>query len=250
MSTALHYLGIASIFLGETQKWSIANFTNAARVALSYGFTSALVQVADSNTFWYEGITGGWRAVLSAVRDTGLVAIPCLYSHGRRKYPSMGRKYSLEQECVLLAALMSEYGIAVAEMRAEYNSKPQWGYDVCALLRDVPGLFGVTTWGFPSWQKWDGVLRGLTPRVDFYLPQVSNGFISTIYKRDFNLYHRPYYPVLNLSTDAGPNNIVTIAAESESPCICFRQFARLGEYAGPVREIVEMLRARQEEARV
>jgi hypothetical protein len=251
MTTALDHLGYASMFLGETQQWSLADFTHAAHTLRLYGFTSALVKVANGSTRWYGEIVGGWRSVLRSVKEAGIAAIPYLYSYGRRKYHMYSKVViSLESECEMLAELLGVCGIAVANMHAEYNNKPQWGQDVCRIMREVPGLLGVTTWGFPSWQKWDGVLRALNPRVDFYLPQVYSGFISTIYKRDFNLYRRPYYPVLNLSTDMGPNNIVAIAQESTSPCIAFRQYANLVKYAGPVSEIVGMLRARQEETRV
>jgi hypothetical protein len=245
MTTPLDYMGIAPLVLGpDTQLWRLEDFICTVRHALTYGFTSLLVQVANGPTRWYNHIAGGWHSVLQTVKEAGLAAIPYIHSNGRRKFHHKGGG-GLEIECEMLAELLGEYGIAVAHMHAEYNNKPEWGADMCRIMREVPGLFGVMSWGDPSWQKWDGVLRALNPCVDFYMPQVCNGFVSTIYKRDYNLYRRPYYPVLNMGVDAGPNNIVSIAAESGSPIVAFRQYARLARYAEPVREIIGMLKEQQ-----
>lgn len=228
-------LGKAPLFLGvETAAWGIAQFQQAAQVAKALGFTALFVKVADGATPWYANI-GGWRDVIAAVEGEGVNAIPYMYCYG----DTYG---GLRAEIALLSVALQKFGVVVADMESEYNGEVQWALTVRNTLMTEPGLFGVTTWADPQLQRWGDVLIALSPAVDFWLPQVYSDYLATQYKAQFEPLRTPYYPVLNLGGDFGPNNITQIANASQSPIVAFWEYQRAGgDYAGAIKAIIEAM---------
>lgn len=207
-------LGSTPLFLGvETQYWTLAQFQQATHAAKAIGVTSLLVKVADGTNEWYGGINGR-QQVLNAVIQAGLSAIPYTYCYG----DSFG---GLPGEIALLASIMQQNGIVIADMEAEYNGQTAWAQRVCNVLKGVSGAFSVTTWADPNLQTWQGVLSALAPCVDFFLPQVYSNFLAGVYQAQFAPYGRPYYPILNLGDDFGANDIIQIAKSTNKFIVGF-----------------------------
>lgn len=207
-------LGALPLFLGvETQYWNLAQFQQATQAAKAVGVTSLLVKVADGTNEWYGGINGR-QQILNAIIQAGLPAIPYTYCYG----DSFG---GLQGEIALLASIMQQNGIVIADMEAEYNGQVGWAQTVCNALKPVSGVFGVTTWADPNLQNWQGVLSALAPCVDFWLPQVYSNFLAGVYQDQFAPYGKPFYPVLNLGTDFGANDIIQIATTANKSIVGF-----------------------------
>ena len=131
-------LGAIPLFLGvETATWGLSDFANAATKAKALGVTSLLVKVADGGNRWYESI-GGYLPVLGAIKTAGVSAVAYTYSYGD-KFGAM------KTEIALLSEIMQRTGIVVADMEVEWNGHAAWATQMCAALKPVSGLFGVTT---------------------------------------------------------------------------------------------------------
>lgn len=224
-------LGSTPLFLGvETQYWSLAQFQQATQAAKALGVTSLLVKVADGTSEWYGGINGR-QQVLNAVIQAGLPAIPYTYCYG----DTFG---GLQGEIALLASIMQQNGIVIADMEAEFNGQVAWAQSVCNALKPVSGAFSVTTWADPNQQNWQGVLNALAPCVDFWLPQVYSNFLASVYQAQFAPYGRPFYPILNLGTDFGANDIIQIAATANKSIIGFWEYqAAITTHASIVQQL-------------
>lgn len=227
-------LGALPLFLGvETQYWNLAQFQQATQAAKAVGVTSLLVKVADGTAEWYGGINGR-QQVLNAIIQAGLPAIPYTYCYG----DSFG---GLSGEIALLASIMQQNGVVIADMEAEYNGQVGWAQTVCNTLKTVSGVFGVTTWADPNLQDWQGVLSALAPCTDFFLPQVYSNFLASVYQAQFALYGKPFYPVLNLGLDFGANDPLQIAIASKKTVIGFWEYQEaIGSYSGVVRQIAQL----------
>jgi hypothetical protein len=227
-------LGAYPLFLGvETIDWNLSQFLQAARNAKALGCTSLLVKIADGTNLWYTGI-GGWEAVLNTVDVTGIKAVPYLYCYGN----TFG---ALDSEDALLAAAMKHSGIVVADMEQQFNGESGWGSAVAAALKPVAGQFGVTTWADPELQSWLPVLEALKSCVNFWLPQVYSDFLASDYHTRFDQFGLPYYPILNLGTDAGANDPVSIATSANSPVIGFWEYqAAISTWEPIVKEIIAL----------
>jgi hypothetical protein len=234
----IEQLGTSPLFLGvETGNWTLADFETAARNAHALGCTSLLVKIADGGNLWHSGI-GGWQKVLDTVSSTGVRGIPYMYNYG-------DKFNAIQTEIGILTAAMQHSGIAIADMEVEMNDETKWGTVYADALKPIKGIFGVTTWADPELQNWHGVLAALAPAVNFWLPQVYSDYLASVYHAQFDPYGLPYYPVLNLGTDAGANNIVQIAKESNSPVVGFWEYEpAIGAYAVTVKEIVAMSKAK------
>jgi hypothetical protein len=207
-------LGSTPLFLGvETQYWNLAQFQQATHAAKALGVTSLLVKVADGTNEWYAGINGR-QQVLNAIIQAGLPAIPYTYCYGNLHG-------GLQGEIALLASIMQQNGMVIADMEAEYNGQVSWARAVCNALRGVSGAFGVTTWADPNLQDWQGVLSALAPCTDFFLPQVYSNFLASVYQAQFAPYGRAYYPILNLGEDFGANDIIQIAGSANKSIVGF-----------------------------
>lgn len=230
----LDYLGVCPLFLGvETADWSVQDFHVAAKNAKQLGVTSLIVKIADGGIVWGNN-SGGWKNALQAIEQEGLNAIPYTYSYGN----TYG---ALQAEINILIAAMQSCGIVIADMEIEYNGRSDWADIVKNQLLPVNGLFGVTTWADPSLQDWHNVLQTLNPCVNFYLPQVYSNFLAGMYHTEFGQYSRPYYPVINLGTDAGPNDILSVVQGSNSPIICVWEYQpAIGAYSSIVKQIAQL----------
>ena len=229
---ALDYLGHTPLFLGtETSTWQLADFETAARSAKALGCTSLLIKIADGVLIWYSGI-GGWQHVLDTVKAI-LPAIPYTYCYGN----AFG---ALSNEIDILTAAMRYSGIAVADMEIPWNGRADWGAQVTAALGPVPGIFGVTTWADPEKQNWRDVISALRPCTDFWLPQAYSDFLVAEYQTQFA--GLTAYPVLNLGSDFGPNNIIANAQAAKSPVVALWEYQRavIGPYAPEVKQIVAL----------
>jgi hypothetical protein len=112
-------LGSTPLFLGvETQYWNLAQFQQATHAAKALGVTSLLVKVADGTNEWYAGINGR-QQVLSAIIQAGLPAIPYTYCYGNLHG-------GLQGEIALLASIMQQNGMVIADMETEYNGQVAW----------------------------------------------------------------------------------------------------------------------------
>ncbi len=228
MTSPIEYLGTSPLFLGvETAIWSLAQFQTAARTAKTLGITALLVKIADGGNVWYAN-SGGWQKVLDTVKAEGIHALPYTYCYGNK----FG---AIQSEINILIAAMHYSGVVVADMEAEYNGQVSWAQTVCTALKPVSGVFGVTTWADPQLQNWHGVLSALAPCVNFWLPQVYSNYLASVYHAQFDPYGLPYYPVLNLGTDAGPNDILAIARQANSPIIGYWEYTAIGAYASIVK---------------
>jgi hypothetical protein len=224
-------LGAMPLFLGvETQYWTLAQFQQATQAAKAIGVTSLLVKVADGTNEWYGGINGR-QQVLNAVIQAGLPAIAYTYCYG----DSFG---GLQGEVALLASIMQQNGIVVADMETEFNGQVNWAAAVCNALRGVSGAFSVTTWADPNLQNWQGVLSALAPCTDFFLPQVYNNFLAGVYQAQYAPYGRPYYPILNLGDDFGANDIIQIAKAANKSIVGFWEYqAAITTHASIVKQL-------------
>lgn len=228
----INQFGAVMLFLGtETANWSTDQFKQASANAKALGVSALLVKIADGGNVWYGG---NWKAVLDAVNGAGLVAVPYTYSYGNK----FG---AIQAEINILIAAMQYAGVAVADCETEWNGHADWAQTMCAALKPIPGLFGVTTLADPNQQNWQGVLSALKPCVNFWLPQVYSDFLASVYHAQYDPYGLPYFPVLNLGTDFGPNNILATAQNSHSPVVALWWYeAAIGGYSGIVKSIVSL----------
>jgi hypothetical protein len=227
-------LGALPLFLGVyTQGWSIAQFQQAAQDAKLLGCTSLLIKVADGLNYWYTGI-GGWQAVLSTVSAT-LPAIPYMYCYGN------AAGSSVSGEAAILAKIMQTVGIVTADMETEFNGQVIWAQQLCAALKPISGIFGVTSWADPIQQSWTGVLQALTPCVNFWMPQAYDDFLASLYLGQYSAYGLPVYPVLKLGSEVGPNNLLQNAQNAKSPIIALWEYQAIAAYAAIIKNIVAML---------
>jgi hypothetical protein len=229
-------LGSVPLFLGvETEFWSLAQFQQATIATKALGITSLLVKVADGTDIWYGSI-GGWQKVLTTIQQAGLVAIPYTYCYGNVFE-------AIQSEINILIAIMGATGIVIADMETEYNNQVTWAQTVCAALKPVSGVFGVTTWADPNQQNWQGVLSALAPCTDFFLPQVYSNFLGDVYHAQYAPYNRPYYPMLNLGVDFGANDVLQIARTANKSIIGFWEYqAAVGTYASVVKQVVQQVK--------
>ncbi len=212
------YLGVLPLFIGvESESWSYGQFTDVTIRAKSVGATSLLVKVADGTDVWYGGINGV-KNVLSTIKTAGLNAIPYTYCYGN----TYG---GLTGEINILSTLLSNFGIAIADIETEFNNQPSWAASMNLTLSKVPGILGITTWANPNQQQWQNVLTELKPCVNFWLPQVYTDYLASIYKTQYNQFAVTYYPVLNLGTDFGPNNVGKIAIDATSEVLALWEYA-------------------------
>lgn len=227
-------LGPVPLFLGvETLGWQLSTFTDATNKAKALGVTSLLVKIADGGNQWY-GALGGWQKVLDTISKAGLKAVPYTYSYGNT-YGAM------QAEISILASAMQYAGIVIADMEKEWNGQAIWAHQFSDALRSVQGLFGVTTWGDPLQQNWASVITALKPCVDFWMPQVYSDFLASVYQAQYAPYGIPVIPALNLGTDFGANDIVTIAQAATSEQIALWWYGpAISTYAQTVQAIVKM----------
>jgi len=225
-------LGAYPLFLGvETGGWSLATFQQAARTAKAIGFTALFVKIADGGNVWYSG---NWQQVLESINAEGIHAIPYTYCYGNK----FG---AIESEINILKAAMEHSGIVVADMEVEMNSQEGWAALYTNALKPVSGLFGVTTWADPNLQAWNGVLEALRPCVNFWLPQVYSNYLASVYHAQYDPYGLPYYPILNLGTDAGANDPLSIAKSANSPVIGFWEYqAAISTWEPIAKEIIAL----------
>jgi hypothetical protein len=229
----IQQLGTVVLFCGtETANWSLDQFKQAANNARSMGISALLVKVADGGNLWYSAI-GGWKTVLDTINQSGIVAIPYTYSYGNR----FG---AITSEIAILSDAMRYTGIVVADLEVEWNGQVGWAQQMSAALSPIPGLFGVTTWADPQLQNWNGVLAALKPCVNFWLPQVYSDYLAAGYHAQFDPLQLPYFPVLNLGSDVGPNNIMGIAQNAHSPLIALWEYQSVAAYASTVKAIVAL----------
>ena len=200
-------LGPVPLFLGvETLGWQLSTFTDATNKAKALGVTSLLVKIADGGNQWY-GALGGWQKVLDAISKAGLKAVPYTYSYGNHFN-------AIDAEIAILKAAMQYAGIVVADMEVEWNGQTLWAHQLSDALKPVPGVFGVTTWANPNQQDWTNVLLALSPCTNFWMPQVYDNYLAGVYQAQYAGYNN-VIPVLNLGTDIGPNDILSIAQNAK-----------------------------------
>lgn len=227
----IDYLGSSPLFLGvETENWTISDFQAAARNAKALGCTSLLTKIADGTNIYY-GNLGGWQKVIDAINQVGIRAVPYTYCYGDKFGGLVG-------EDNILAAAMRYAGCVIGDMEVEFNGRVDWAQAVAAALEPVPGLLGITTWADPQWQDWPGVLAALRPATNFWLPQVYSSGLADVYHAQFDPLGVPYFPILNLGTEFGANDPVTIARVSNSPIVGFWEYqAAISSYAPVVKQI-------------
>ncbi|HTJ49430.1 MAG TPA: hypothetical protein VL443_08270 [Cyclobacteriaceae bacterium] len=229
----LSYLGNLPLFLGvETENWSIAQFKQAAINAKNLGVTSLLVKVADGVNIWYSGI-GSYSAVISAIKDQGINAVPYMYNYGNK----FG---SLTSEINILITLMMKYHIVIADLEVEFNGQIAWANQITSSLKPISGLFGVVTWADPDYQNWQKVIPALAPCTNFWLAQTYSDSLYSLYINQFPKYHVVSYPVINLGTDFGANNISNIVTSASSTVLAMWEYqsAISSIYSPLVRQIV------------
>ncbi len=221
------------LFVGvESQGWPLSNFGQAAKTAKSLGFSALIIKIADGTNVWYSAL-GGWQKVLAAVTAAGLKAVPYCYCYG-------DAHGGLSSEISILVDTMKKAGIVIADMEVEYNGQPSWAKSVCAAMRPVPGVFGVTTWADPVQQNWQSVMIALAPCVNFWMPQVYSNNLASMYKAQYAA-RMPVYPVLNLGTDFGPNDILGTAKAAQCPIIALWEYSKTGLYAQVIKAISTFL---------
>ncbi|HEX3640211.1 MAG TPA: hypothetical protein VHV10_02855 [Ktedonobacteraceae bacterium] len=190
------------LFLGtETAGWKMNQFTQAAQFAKAHGVDTLILKSADGGNWWYGGMAG-YKQRRDVIRGEGVGCIAYTWMYGDT--------YNfLDGEINILKSFMQEDGAVVADMEVEWNGQAGWARRVTAQLKGYPGLFLVSTWGDPSWQKWQSVLAELNPCVAVYLPQQYNNFLASFWK-DF-IGASCLQPTLNMTQDVGPNDPVNIA---------------------------------------
>lgn len=222
----IDYLGATPLFLGiETADWSLAQFNEAAKTAKALGITSLLIKIADGGNRWYGDI-GGWLQVFDVVRPT-INAIAYTYCYGNRFN-------AIQEEIAILSDAMTQQGIVIADMEAEFDGHDDWAQQVCDVLLPIPGFFGVTTWADPNLHNWQCVLAKLQPCVNFWLPQVYTDFLAQQYHAQFDSYISPYYPVVNLEA----SNVLRHASEANSQIIALWEYQLMATYTDTVEAIV------------
>src|SRR5579859_2168491 len=116
----INQLGPVALFLGiETETWSLAQFQQAAAAAKALGISSLLIKIADGGKPPWYGSLGGWKAVLSAVDQAGILAIPYTFCYG----DLFG---ALNTEINILIAAMQYKGLVVADIEAAWNGRADW----------------------------------------------------------------------------------------------------------------------------
>lgn len=192
------------LFLGvQTQGWSIAQFSQAARFAKSHGVDTLLLKTADGSNMWYGGMVG-YRQRRNAIKAEGVGCIAYTYSYGNK----FG---ALTGEIAILKSLMSEDGVACADMEAEWNGQVGWAQNFCSAMQGYPGILLVSTWADPSLQNWIGVIKALNPCVDAYMPQVYSNYLAPFWTQFGASGAACIHPTVDMSQEAGPNDPVAIA---------------------------------------
>lgn len=232
----IDYLGHAPLFVGvESQYWTLQQFQNAAGRAKALGFTSLLIKVADGGIYWYSSIEG-WQKVLSTVTATGIKAVPYCYCYGNAYGDLTG-------ECTLLTTIMKACGIVIADMEVEYNGHADWAKTVSDALKPVAGLLGICTWADPLQQNWQNVRAALAPATNFWMPQVYDDYLASMYQAQYAGY-RSVYPIFNLGTDVGSNNLVAnvktaFSRTDQDQIIAFWEYQALDAYAATITTILK-----------
>ncbi len=220
-----------TLFIGvESQSWTLPQFREAAKNAKALGISSLIFKVADGVYEWYGQVL--LQTIIETLKDEGLFPIPYTYCYGNK----FG---ALQSEIAILKEIMSSVGIVIADMEVEWNSQVSWGNAVSNALKDIPGIFGVTTWADTQLQNWQGVVQALKPCADVWLPQVYSDYLASVYKQQFA--GLTVVPVLSLDKGFGPNNVIQHAKDAKTPAIALWEYqAAIGGYQEIVKEIVAM----------
>lgn len=227
-------LGPTPLFVGvESEHWALSDFIVVARDAKALGISCLLIKIADGGNLWYDAV-GGWQAVLSAISQQGMRAVPYTYCYGNLYG-------AIQTEVNILIQAMRVCGIVVADMEQEFNGQTSWASAICTALKPVAGTFGVTSWANPDEQNWTGVLQAIVPCTDFFLPQVYTDYLAGRYQSQYSAYGIPVYPTLYLGTDLGPNNLLQNAQNAHSPTIALWEYQSLSTYASIVSQIVSLV---------
>ena len=221
-----------ALFIGvESQAWPLSQFHEAANKAKALGISTLIIKIADGTNVWY-GELGGWQKVFDTIKSESILPIPYIYSYG----DTFG---GLQLEIAIIKQAMATSGIVITDMEAQWNGQDSWASTVCEDLKDAPGIFTVTTWADPEWQKWQSVMGNLKECVDIWMPQAYSDTLAGMYKKQFAGLNT--IPVLNLGTDFGPNDVLQNAKDAQSQTIALWEYqSAIGDYASTVKEIVAM----------
>ena len=157
----------------ETRGWQLADWRACGQFAHSLGVDSICAKVADGGVKWYGG-PEQLAAIRDTVHTTGCGFIPFSYLYG----PRFAMPKQAQDECAILAELLSVCPIAQADMEAEFNNQPAAAQLYEQLLRPVKGLLSVSTWADPIQQAWEGVAHDLAPAVNQWVIQQYTNWLA------------------------------------------------------------------------
>jgi|GEM_PF-2778344 len=194
------------LFLGaETANWSLAQFTDAARLARSLGCTELAVKCADGSIVWYAS-QGGLSAVRAACLTGGLDMIPYLYSYGD-KFGALSQEIAV---CKELMQLRPDHA-AMVDMEVEWDGHGDWAKVWKDAIEPVPNsILYLTTWANPAAQNWLDVIAAIRDCVNVWVPQeYDTSLVSDESQYPSGLHMQP---ALNLPESwPGPNDPVAAA---------------------------------------
>lgn len=209
----------------------VAWHASTAQEIHNAGFNSAIVKVHDGENRWYAD-----KQFLLDLRQTYLQAgvgfIPFGYCYG----PKFGDA-QIDGEAALIQEICAVYEgqdtFYVADMEAEYNGETTAAQRFLQALQGLLLPFAITTFADPLYQNWKPILDIFDPFVCCWLPQR----YSTWLAGQLFPVSKPCLPIVDLTTEFGPNNPVAIA--EHTPYVSVWEYQQIAVYPAEVQAIIK-----------
>lgn len=200
-------VGKIVLFIDQNESYHAnpAWLASVATWAKGYGVDTISPKRADGSIKWY-GTPEELAKEREAVLAVGVGYMPYIYSYGM--------KFGINQvheECNVLAEIMSVNNHCVCcDMESEWNGQYEAATVFNELMRPVPGMLWVTTFGDPKTQNFP--IHQIAPCVNCWVPQDYSNWLASLDGADAAEGMTIVQPALDLSREFGANNVVQIAA--------------------------------------
>jgi hypothetical protein len=201
-------VGQIVLFLDQTESYAArtADFVAAAHFARAHGVDTISPKRADGGIKWYYS-SERLAAERAAVLAVGCGYMPYTYCYG----PRFGEQ-QVRDECAILAEIMSVNNHCVcADLESEWNGYYNDATLFDELMRPVPGLLYLTTFGDPRTQNFP--IAQIAPCVNCWVPQDYSNWLAAQDSLQGAEGMTVVQPALDLSGEFGPNNVVQISAQ-------------------------------------
>ena len=169
-------VGRKVLFVGtEAYRWTVADFSKAAKNARALGVDTLCIKRADGGIKWYQ--TAGHLALeRQACLSEGVGFVPFMYNYG----PHFGDTQILLEANVAIEMMDTCDGLVCLDLEVEWNGNGPAAQRLCDLLKPASarGDIIVSTWADPVQQNWVGVIQALNPVVSAWGPQEYTNWLS------------------------------------------------------------------------